>query len=250
MSPKKLAKENIPTKRPFISVVIPAHNEDQRIGVTLDLLKRQTYPGGLMEVIVVDNNCTDQTVVVAKKYGATVITQTKPGVAWAREAGWRAARGEIVISTDADVQPKLNWVEQIVDRFEANPKVVGLTGGLRFFDKPWWFNYSAIVLNPLLVMLGFIMSRGVYNFTGNNMAARRAAYEAVGGFNTSLFFGEDMDLARRLRKVGKIRFYPGLVNWVSGRRYAINHGFWRYFVNYLWTSLFARPRYNELPKVN
>lgn len=250
MSHKNPDEISVQAKRPFISLVIPAHNEDQRIGTTLDLINRQTYPRELMEVIVVDNNCTDQTVAVAKRFGAQVVVQTHPGVAWAREAGWRAARGEIVISTDADVQPKPNWVEQIVDRFSANPRVVGLTGGLRFFDKPAWFNYAAIVLNPLLVLLGFLMSRGVYNFSGNNMAARRQAYEAVGGFNTSLFFGEDMDLARRLRKVGKIRFYPGLVNWVSGRRYTPNYGFWRYFVNYLWTSLFARPRYNELPKVN
>lgn len=243
--PEKKQENNLP----FVSVVIPAHNEEGRVGMTLDLLKRQTYPQDKFEVIVVDNNSTDRTAEVAQASGAQVIKEHRPGVAWAREAGWKVARGEIILSTDADVQPPDNWVEQMVNRFRQHPELVGLTGGLRFFDKPWWFNGFAILLNPFLVYLGFLMSRGVYNFTGNNMAARKWVYEKVGGFNTGLHFGEDMDLARRIKQFGKIRFYPGLVMWCSGRRYTFDLAFWRYFVNYLWTSLFAHPRYNELPKV-
>lgn len=232
-----------------ISIVIPAHNEATRIALTLGALRHQTYPPDLIEIIVVDNNCTDETASIALSYGTRVVTERHPGVAWAREAGWRVAQGEIVLSTDADVQPSRFWVEDMMEKFVQHPEVVGITGGLRFYDKPKWFNALAAMMNPLLVFLGFLMSRGVYNFTGNNMAARRSAYEQVGGFNTNLRFGEDMDLARRLRKVGKIRFYPGLVMRVSGRRYTLNKAFWRYFLNYLWTSLFAKPKYNELPKV-
>ncbi len=237
------------SKQPFVSVVVPAHNEEGRLGMTLDLLKRQTYPRDKFEIIVVDNNSTDRTAEVARAAGARVITEPHPGVAWAREAGWKVATGEIVLSTDADVQPPENWMEQVVHKFSTHPELVGLTGGLRFFDKPRWFNWCAVVLNPFLVYLGFFMSRGVYNFTGNNMAARKWVYEKVGGFNTQLHFGEDMDLARRIKKFGKIKFFPGLVMWCSGRRYTFDLAFWRYFVNYLWTSLFARPRFNELPKI-
>lgn len=234
---------------PFVSIVIPAHNEESRLAYTLDLLLQQNYPKELLEIIVVNNNSTDKTREVAKAKGIKVVDEPRAGVAHAREAGWRQASGEIILSTDADVWPYADWVSQMVDIFQKNPEVVGVTGGLRFFDKPWWFNLSAIWINPVMVFLGFMMSRGVYNFTGNNMAARRDAYIKVGGFNTSLFFGEDMDLARRLKKVGKIRYYPGLIMRCSGRRYTLNKSFWRYFVNYVWTSLFARPKYNELPGV-
>lgn len=248
MSQKKLEK-TVMNNLPFVSIVIPAHNEEGRIGMTLHLLKQQTYPPEKIEIIVVDNNSTDHTAVVAQAAGARVVPEPHPGVAWAREAGWKQAKGEIVLSTDADVQPTKEWVEQVVDRFNSHPELVGLTGGLRFFDKPWWFNWAAVVLNPFLVYLGFVMSRGIYNFTGNNMAARKWVYDKVGGFNTQLHFGEDMDLARRIKKYGKIYFFPSLVMWCSGRRYTLDRAFLRYCVNYLWTSLFARPRFNELPKV-
>lgn len=234
---------------PFVSVVIPAHNEEGRIRMTLKLLNHQTYPRDKFEIIVVDNNSSDKTAEVARVGGARIIIERNPGVAWAREAGWKAAKGEIILSTDADVQPSEDWMEKIVTRFLTQPELVGLTGGLRFFDKPWWFNWLAVIFNPLLVYLGFFMSRGVYNFTGNNMAARKWVWAKVGGFNTQLHFGEDMDLARRIKKYGKIQFYPRLVMRCSGRRYTFDLAFLRYFVNYLWTSLFARPRFNELPRI-
>ncbi|MEK7539908.1 MAG: glycosyltransferase family A protein, partial [Patescibacteria group bacterium] len=123
------------SKQPFVSVVVPAHNEEGRLGMTLDLLKRQTYPRDKFEIIVVDNNSTDRTAEVARAAGARVITEPHPGVAWAREAGWKVATGEIVLSTDADVQPPENWMEQVVHKFSTHPELVGLTGGLRFFDK-------------------------------------------------------------------------------------------------------------------
>lgn len=232
-----------------VSVVIPAHDEGSRIRSTLALLLAQTYQKELVEIIVVNNNSTDDTAAIARQLGVRLVDEHNPGVAWAREAGWRKASGDIILSTDADAQPGSDWIARIVEFFDSHPDMVGVSGGMRFFDKPRWFNWAAAVLNPFLVYLGFCMSRGVFNFTGNNMAARRWAYEKVGGFNTSLHFGEDMDLARKLRTVGRIGFQPGLIMWVSGRRYALNMSFWRYCMNYLWTSVFAYPKYNELPKV-
>ena len=86
------------TNRPRFSVVIPCYNEELYIADALKSLQKQDFTGDY-EVIVVDNNSTDNTATLAKKHGAKVVHEKRPGICWARQAGTEAARGEIVIST-------------------------------------------------------------------------------------------------------------------------------------------------------
>src|SRR5689334_24868672 len=83
------------------SVVIPAYNEERFIGECLRSLAEQDFAGGV-EVVVVDNNCTDRTAEIARSYGAVVVSEDVPGVCAARHRGSAVARGEIVVSSDAD----------------------------------------------------------------------------------------------------------------------------------------------------
>jgi len=75
------------------SVVIPCFNEANFIGTTLSSLYAQDI-SEKYEVIVVDNNCTDETVVIAKQYGVRIVTEKRAGVCFARQAGTLKARGE------------------------------------------------------------------------------------------------------------------------------------------------------------
>jgi len=86
------------------SVVVPAYNEAAYLGRALDSLQHQDY-GGTYEIIVVDNNSTDSTADIAARHGVRVVREPQQGVCAARQRGADCARGEIIISTDADSEP-------------------------------------------------------------------------------------------------------------------------------------------------
>ena len=93
--------------RPKISVIIPAYNEEKYLGATLENVKEaireyhEKYSSAI-ETLVVNNNSTDRTEEVAREHGAQVVFEEKNQIAAARNAGGRAARGEIVAFLDAD----------------------------------------------------------------------------------------------------------------------------------------------------
>jgi len=87
--------------RPLVSIVIPAHNEERYIEKTLSHIKRQSHKN--IEVIVVDDGSTDNTVKVSRKYANKVIELKKrKGVSYARNAGAKIARGRLLVFLDAD----------------------------------------------------------------------------------------------------------------------------------------------------
>src|SRR5437899_400561 len=85
-----------------ISVIIPAHNEQDYLGRTLDSLKRQNYPR--FEVIVVANGCTDATAEVARDHCDRLIDLSQKSLGVARNLGARMAKGEILVFLDADTR--------------------------------------------------------------------------------------------------------------------------------------------------
>lgn len=115
----------------FISVVVPAHNEEKYIRNCLDSLWNQSLDRSRYEIIVVDNACTDRTPYIAEGMGARVIHQPQKGVAIARQTGFMAAEGEIIASSDADSVVAPDWLEVISDFFLNNPEFIGITGSIR-----------------------------------------------------------------------------------------------------------------------
>ena len=86
------------------SVIIPAHNEEKYIGKCLQAVKSAAkYVGDAKtEIIVVANRCTDKTVAIARHYGAKVVINEEKCIAAIRNAGVREAKGEIIVTIDAD----------------------------------------------------------------------------------------------------------------------------------------------------
>lgn len=87
--------------QPRFSVVIPALNEESYLAATLVSVARQDFAGDY-EVIVVDNNSTDNTTCIAEAHGAQIVSEPHPGICQARQTGTENSRGEIAVSTDAD----------------------------------------------------------------------------------------------------------------------------------------------------
>jgi cellulose synthase/poly-beta-1,6-N-acetylglucosamine synthase-like glycosyltransferase len=117
-----------------ISVVVPARNAARTIGGCLDGLQAQSVSRDQYEVIVVDDESTDDTRHVVEGYDVTLLTQAHKGPAAARNRGVGAAKGEIVLFTDADCVPDGNWIEEMVRSF-GDPEVVGVKGAYRTRQK-------------------------------------------------------------------------------------------------------------------
>ncbi len=199
---------------PFVSIVIPAYNEEKNIVRCLQSLNAQSYTG-LREIIVVDNSSSDATGALAQKEGATVIFEAKQGVIYARETGTRAAKGEIIIQTDADTTFPKDWLEQIMKAFSDNPEAVAVIGSFVFENAPWWGKYFTGLLFGITDLANRMIGRMVY-IPGCNTAFKKASWH---GYNLNLDQGGDeVALLKQLRKEGKIIFLRHNTALTSARR--------------------------------
>ena len=214
-----------------ISVVIPAYNEQRYIKHCVESVKKQASSFAY-EIIVVDNNSTDNTVITAQKTGVKVIKETRQGVGVARRAGTEQACGKYIIHLDADSIVSTNFFEQVVGFFAKDDKLACIGGQYVFYDAPWWKNLLRIPLFYILLYSARLFSLGRIGPMGGCMAFRKNTYNKTNGFDASLKFGEDSDLCRQLSRFGKIKVYPKLKCFVSSRRFKINFKlfilFWQY----------------------
>src|SRR3989344_1728936 len=209
-------QKHINPSNPRVTVVIPAYNEEQFIPATLKSLVNQTYKN--FELIVVDNNSQDKTSEIAQKYGARVILEKQKGVAQARQAGFFEAKGEIIASTDSDTIVPENWLARIVSEFDRDKSLTAFGGLSNLYSGPVTARAAGRYFFKAFWVLDKILSGG-WNLNGFNMAVRRSAFLKIGGFNTALTLGEDIDLAKRLREIGKVLVDINFLVFVSGRRY-------------------------------
>ena len=198
----------------LVSIVIPAYNEAPLIGKCLESLKNQTYTGP-KEIIICDNNSTDNTGAIARAAGVTVVFEANAGVIPARETGTKAATGTIIIQTDADTTFPPTWLEQIMNAFASDDKVIAVSGSFKFDGGPWWGKYFTALLFGLSGIVNRLFNRLVY-IPGANTAFRRSVFK---GYDMNLDQGGDeVALLRELRKQGKIVCLPKNYVLTSPRR--------------------------------
>ncbi len=215
ISTRELKHEN--PENPKVSVVVPAYNESEFIEPTLKSLLNQTYKN--FEIIVVDNNSTDNTGEVARRFGAKVLREHVAGVSATRQAGFFAAKGEIIVSTDADTVVPENWIARIVEEYEKNKNLSGFGGLNLLYSGPLTARTAGRFISPLFWRFDKLVAGG-WNLIGFNMSARKSAFLKIGGFDPTLKMGEDIDLSQKLRKVGEVKIDTGLLVYSSGRRYS------------------------------
>ena len=219
-SPKESSTQSLP-----ISVVIPAWNEEREIEYCLEGLFRQTHSA--FEVIVVDNGSTDATASLAEAWGVRVIKEPQRSISCARQAGFEAARGTIVASTDADTVVPPNWLAQIEQVFRERPQTVGVFGPFQYqsHSAPTTLANWLIPLcsTGLVVVQWATCKLRRPHFPGSNFAVRREAFFEVCGFrspsNGSFYsYWEDVQLGLKLKRIGEIRYLSDLVVSASGRK--------------------------------
>lgn len=246
-----MSQKNPDANPPKISVVIPAYNEEMTIARCLRSLVEQSLPRDQFEIILVDNNCTDHTVRIAETFGPIrVLTETTPGVGAARATGWQAARGDIIVSTDADVQLPRHWLKKIASYLEGHPDVVAISSGYLFYDRDFFVNWIVRIFEHSLVALSWFLAGGVMAMTANNMAVRRDVYQKTTGLDRGLQFGEDLNLAKKLHQFGSIRWLFNNRVKTSARRYQdLDLSVVPYFLNFLSMSARDKALRNRLDNI-
>jgi glycosyltransferase involved in cell wall biosynthesis len=206
-------------KEPKISVIIPAFNEEKFLPKCLESLENQDFKD--LEIIVVDNNSTDRTAEIAKKFGAILVSEKNQGVAFARQKGFLKAKGKIIATTDADTILPKNWLSRIFKEFEKDENLVAFGGSCYFYSGPILVRLASRYFLTLFLIFDKFFSGG-WNLMGCNMAIKKEAFFKIGGFNTNLKLNEESEISSRLRKVGKVILDPNFKVKTSGRRY--RHG--------------------------
>lgn len=207
-----------------VTVVIPVHNEEEYLGACLDSLMRQQELAN--EIIVVNNNSTDNTASIAKKYPVRLLLEKEQGLTPARNKGFNHARYQIIARTDADTILPPNWIKRIKKSF-SDDELVAISGPAEFYDLPELIQNSHWQSKPTWVKLIKSYNRIVKKMTkhdciyGPNYAIRNSEWKKVKNkvcLNDKQVH-EDLDLAIHLSPFGKIKFDNTLIVKTSVRRW-------------------------------
>jgi len=183
---------------PFVSIIIPAKNEQYHLDRCLNAISKIKYPQYRYEVIVIDNGSTDNTLAVVEAHGAAVYLKPGLTIAGLRNYGAGLARGDILAFLDADVVVTPEWLNNGVDVLMEDG--VGCAGcSPEIPDNSGWVEniwHMQMDVRPARYEKEWIESM--------NMLVRKEAFVETGGFNESLLTCEDVDFCYRLSKRWRI----------------------------------------------
>jgi glycosyltransferase involved in cell wall biosynthesis len=206
-------------KKPLLSIVVPAYNEEGYLGYCLQSLLEQDFPKQDFEIIVVNNASTDKTETIARAFKVKVISEPKKGTVFARQKGTLAAQGKIIISFDADSEAEKDYLKRLMSNFKRAPWAIAVAGFYRcpdlkitskiyleFFSRGLIFLYTKVFGTPFYI-------------SATNLAFTKEAFLKCGGYPLEGGRPADQRLfLRRLKKVGKVIFDPNLIVTTSPRR--------------------------------
>ena len=206
----------------MISIIIPAYNEGATIRRCLEALSHQTVPRSSYELIVVDGNSRDNTREIAAEYADLVFIQCSERVPGARNDGFERAAYDIVATTDADCIVGPDWVEQILHSFKDTRVVLAFGPVASIEDTP--LNRRYVLLFNTLMRFG-AATRLYYYTLGCNTVFRYEVLRSAGMYRI-MDAGDDLEVAVRMRKEGKVIFNRKLKVGFDFRRYE-QFGFWK-----------------------
>jgi len=184
------------TPNPLVSVVVIGRNEGGRLVRCLDTIQAVPCRGFSLETIYVDSASSDGSPDLARALGAEVLCLAggRQSAARARNAGWRAARGDCVLFLDGDTLLDPGFIAAALDALH-DPKV-GVVWGHRREIHPEHSFYNRVL------DLDWIYPAGPSAFCGGDALMRRAVLDETGGFDDSLIAGEEPELCHRIRAAG------------------------------------------------
>lgn len=223
MQPEFEAGNEVP--QTFISVIIPARNEEQNIKACLDSILSGTYTRNKFEIIVVDDHSTDSTASIVEGFEGVELIRLAEHVAdrdkivafkkLALAKGIEHSKGELIVTTDADCITPKGWLKNIAAIYESERPVmivapVDLTTNGSVVE-----NFQAIDFMSMQGITAAVHQRKMGNMSnGANLAFAREAYHKVEGYKgiDHLASGDDYLLMMKLQKE-----YPGRISYLKSQ---------------------------------
>jgi glycosyltransferase involved in cell wall biosynthesis len=169
-----------------LSIIIPAYNEEKYLPATLDSVERSIEGlRDLAEVIVVDNESRDSTAEIARASGAKIVEESVHNISRVRNTGARAAAGDMLMFLDADTCIPVGLGPRLIE-LAGDPKCFGGAVVVDYtrFERSWMRVYSSM----------WRFWGEVFNMKGGAAQfCRRDVFESVGGYDESVFVGEDIE---------------------------------------------------------
>jgi len=182
----------------MLSFIVPAYNEEHELAGSLASIRHAAKTAEQpFEIIVVDDASTDATAEIAKAAGAVVIPVRHRQIAAVRNAGARAARGDILFFVDADTSISPSHVTAAINALETG--YAG--GGARVVPEgpvPVWGRVFVRVFSIFYFTI-WKLGAGAFLFT------TRENFRAIGGFDDEVFAGEEIYFTLALRKLGRFK---------------------------------------------
>jgi glycosyltransferase involved in cell wall biosynthesis len=190
-----------------LAFIVPAYNEELELPATLAAI-RNAAKDRHHEIVVVDDASNDATAEIARNAGANVVSINRRQIAAARNAGGRAASGDILFFVDADTRINEKHVAGAIaalkDGYSGGGARVAMSG-----QVPLWARISIGLF--CVIYFGLNFGAGAFLFTS------RKNFDAVGGFDESLYIGEEVYFSLALRRLGRFKILSEPVV-TSGRK--------------------------------
>ena len=203
-----------------ISVVIAARNEEENLAALLTSLETQTYPSNLMEVIVVDDDSTDNTVAIARKFPFVKLIELRFNninsyKKKAIETGIAAATGDLIVTTDADCVVKTDWLKTIAAFREETNAVFIAAPVVMHNGSGLLQTFQSLDFMVLQGITAASIQERIHNMcNGANLAYERRAFLEVNGFAgiDDIASGDDMLLMQKIAES-----YPGKISYLLSK---------------------------------
>jgi len=176
---------------PLVSIIIPTKNSSATLGACLESVKNQTYQN--VKIIVVDNNSTDNTKEIAKRYTDKVF-DFWPERSAQRNFGIANSIGDYVMIVDSDMELNENVVDSCVKKIYSDKNIVGIIIPEESFGEGFWAQCRRLE-KSFYVGVDWMEAARFFN---------KDIFQKVGGYNENMVSGEDWDFSQRVEKFGKI----------------------------------------------
>lgn len=182
----------------MITLIICTYNREKYIGPLLESIAKNDYPTSDYELVLVDNNCTDNTKGVCEQFATThpeirlrYVVETEQGLSAARNKGIKEAEGDIIIYVDDDALVDTDYIRIYAEHFAACPETMAAGGPIEPLyetEEPKWMSpYTRALLTAWMNYGDKVREypNGRYP-GGGNAAYRKVVFDKVGLFNTEL----------------------------------------------------------------
>jgi GT2 family glycosyltransferase len=183
---------------PSISVIVPVFNGGGAVKRLASSLLAQDYPGPKPEILFVDNGSTDGAFEGLKELPVTLLSEPKRGAPAARNAGARAASGEILAFTDHDCLAERRWLKRLAEALQESDAPAAAGDTIATPGDSWCARYLSLIRHN---SAEWNLDRPVFPFAPTaNLAVRRSVFEALEGFDEALPYTDDADFCLRIMR--------------------------------------------------